>query len=180
MTLIAGSSIQAIHKIAALSAQEIVAEGMEVEPQLLMFKVEEVDGVQFGALIGMVDPRFVHSMQRDANTKDLLLQVVRGLLTGEVEKIVPDVIVHVSESWMKEAANEAELKQIESGLLNVKDLPGRTEAVTILLHTLDGSYLSVLPIINLGGGRRELPVVPLDLASIHNSFGRLSLNKEKT
>ena len=163
-----------IHAIYDLTARIAVDQINETPEELmpLMFAIHL--GAKPGKIKSMmfVDPVLINMMHRNGHTKDMLMTVVRGLLSTKAD--APDAVVHVSETWMV-ARSERDANDPYDGHDSLADHPARTEAVMVNVHTRIGSYVGISP-ITTEGGRRRATLRTLNLSDVR--FGRMILDPE--
>ena len=143
----------------------------ELAPQLIAVNLDDDPG-QIRSLM-MIDPALINAMQRTDRTKDMLMALVRLLLSSGDDS--PDAVVHVSEAWALSARKGTDDKDPLDGYAAVKDHPNRTEMLVVNVHTQARTYSGVCPIENDGGQRRAV-FKPLDLS--FTGTGRLILEPE--
>lgn len=115
-----------------------------------------------------VPPAIASSFMRSDDAKDIMMDFIGMLLTDTFQM---DVVVHVSEGWMKMKPNP----DYEYGDITAD--PKRKEVLLLALHTRDKTY-NVVHVITTTESARTVALTPIDLNM--NSRGRLCLNPEQT
>lgn len=142
----------------------------ELMPQLIAVNMDDEPG-RIGSLM-MIDPTIINALQRTYRTKDMLMALVRLLLSsGDAS---PDAVVHVSEAWALSTTTGRD--DHLDGYAEVKDHPYRTEALVVNVHTHARTYSGVCPINSDGAGNRRAVFKPLDMSV--TGTGRLILEPE--
>lgn len=168
---IEADDIHAIYDLTAHIAVDRVNESPdELMPLMIAVHIGEKPGKIKNMMI--VDPVLINMMQRNGHTKDMLMSVVRGLLSTKSD--APDAVVHMSETWMV-ARSERDANDPFDGHDSLADHPARTEAVMVNVHTRIGSYVGLSP-ITTEGGRRRATFTALNLSEVR--FGRMILDPE--
>ena len=156
------ADITAIYDLhARIGVARINDTGNELMPQLIAVQMGDEPG-EIGGLM-MIDPALINAMQRTGQTKEMLMNLVRLLLSsGDMSA---DAVVHMSETWVVSGSKARDKQGLLDGHEEVRDHPDRTEAVMVNVHTAHRSYLGLCPIETDGGERRAV-FKPLNSAGI--------------
>jgi hypothetical protein len=183
-------------RLAEVAIEELHAEG-EVKPALMLLSVPP--GAREPAAIMAVDPKLVHALQRNADTKSVLMAFVRSALDPEhplhvsaLEQLGahPNLVAHVSEAWYvaevrdERAAGPSTLRDY-AGSLGAH--PQRREAVFVALHSMRGSVLGMCPMTRDSAGKptaviEQLKGTPGDWTGrfdVHSEGTELGVSAEK-
>jgi hypothetical protein len=164
------AALPRVYEFLAARAVAALAVDGGLHPALLALAVPP--GATSPVATALIDPQLVDALQRDATRKEALMALVRSLLSVEhpLHQSVadamgarPNLIVHVSEAWMVAQPIEAGRESLERFKGSLEHHPARTEAITISMHCLRGSFIGVCPMTRDAAGRATATVRPLDM-----------------
>lgn len=170
------ADIRAVYNFFAKVAVDHFNEHGEHQPMLMAAQCVDETIEQFA----IIDPRLVFTMHESPNGKALLGRFIRAMLSEAGIELLqalpgapgnffpPNAMVHVSEVWIVSVTSEEER---HSGIPPSED-PRRHEALSILVHTVDGSSGGTCPIERTEGHVRA---VFEPLHEIGNAVGRIAM-----
>lgn len=180
-------ALPAIYQHLAEQAVEELRTAGEVAPSLLLLSVPP--GAREPAAIMVVDPNFVHALQRSADTKKVLMALVRSALdvdhplhASAVAQLGahPNLVAHVSEAWYVSArADEQKASRLADYAGSLGDHPERREAVFVALHSIRGSVLGICPMTRDVEGNPTAVIEPLQ-GTPEDWTGRFNIHSEAT
>jgi hypothetical protein len=159
-----------VYEFLAARAVEALASDGELHPALLVLSVPP--GANEPVATSVMDPNLVHALQRDATRKEALMALVRSLLSAEhpmnhsvaaVMGAHPNLVAHISESWVVSQPVEAGRQSLAVFEGSLEHHPRRTEAITITLHCLRGTFIGLCPMTRDDAGRATATVQPLNM-----------------
>lgn len=166
-----------VHDHFVASAKKIIeTDNEEAAAQLFLIKL---DPNTPGKIVNLaaLHPEQVNAMMQSVTHKRVFMAMIASLLENPAFQC--DVVVHVTESWLRMEKGGPEdmnkfLETYQHG--DIKKDPDRKEALTVTLHIAGPRSYTGVHIIETKDGKRTVNVTPLDLN--WSGTGNLMLNPE--
>jgi len=155
MTPISREVLSQVYGQMSAAAASIIDAGNDANPQLLIFS-------DTGEWLGNVPEDLVgklHSEMMGSAGKVIVMHFVNQILAHR-----GDIVVHIVEAWAKHYGPEEKDEKVAEDLAKYKkvsNLPGRTEAMVVTLHTREKSYVGISPVVTGADGKRHVDLQPL-------------------